>query len=186
MNNKEIKDTERNDQYEGTKRGAMETCAIKVSVLIPYRKGEKWGFYDVSFTSYRKPRLTHLWANQHGRFRRIDTRRGTILHLRRSHTQLLPQEIADMLPPLYAMENTPESDHVIYVKFFDPRSQWTWYACEYDPKERLCFGYVVGYEKEWGYFSLDELESLKMADGITPRIELDLQFTPGLFKNLDI
>ncbi|MCX6831716.1 MAG: DUF2958 domain-containing protein [candidate division Zixibacteria bacterium] len=181
MKKRGIKDEERNDEC-----GAKGASEIEISVLVPYRKGEKWGFYDLCCTCYRKPRLTHLWANQRGHLPKTDTRGGAMLHPRSSHVQLLPREIADMLPPLYAMESTPESDHVIYVKFFDPRSQWTWYACEYDPKERLCFGYVVGYEKEWGYFSLDEFESLKMPDGITSRIERDLQFTPILFKNLHI
>lgn len=100
--------------------------------------------------------------------------------------QLLPQAIAATLPPLYATEGTPISDHMAHVRFFDPYTQWTWYACEYDPKERLFFGHVVGQENEWGYFSLDELESLKMPDNVTPRIERDLSFVPTLFQNLNI
>ena len=90
------------------------------------------------------------------------------------------------LPPLYATEEAPIEQKVLYVKFFDPYTRWTWYACEYDPTERLFFGYVVGQEKEWGEFSLDELESLKMPDGTTPRIERDVNFAPTNFNNLNL
>ena len=100
--------------------------------------------------------------------------------------QLLPQGIAATLPPLYATEKTPVEQKVLYVRFFDPFTSWAWFACEYDPKERLFFGYVVGQEKEWGEFSLDELESLKMPDGTTPRIERDVNFAPIIFKDLNI
>jgi hypothetical protein len=67
--------------------------------------------------------------------------------------QLLPGGTAGTLPPLYATEGTPVQQKVLYVKFFDPHTQWTWYACEYDPKERIFFGYVVGQTREWGEFS---------------------------------
>jgi len=100
--------------------------------------------------------------------------------------QLLPQGIAATLPPLYATEETPILDKMVYAKFFDPYSQWTWFVCEYDPKERVFFGYVVGQTREWGEFSLDELESLKMPDGFTPRIERDLQFDRIIFKDLNL
>jgi len=99
---------------------------------------------------------------------------------------LLPQGIAATLPPLYATEEIPVERKVLHVKLFDPYTQWTWYACEYDPKERVFFGYVVGQTREWGEFSLDELESLMMPDGVTPRIERDLHFAPTSFKNLNI
>ena len=100
--------------------------------------------------------------------------------------QLLPQAIAASLPALYTTEETRVDEKVLLVKFFDPYTQWTWYVCEYDPKERLFFGYVVGQEKEWGEFSLDELESLMMPDGITPRTERDVNFAPTLFNNLNL
>jgi len=100
--------------------------------------------------------------------------------------QLLPQAIAATLPALYTTEETRVGEKVLLVKFFDPYTQWTWYACEYDPEERIFFGYVVGQEKEWGEFSLDELESLMMLDGVTPRIERDVNFAPTSFKDLTI
>lgn len=83
--------------------------------------------------------------------------------------KLLTKEIIKKLPPLYSQENNP--DPLVVVKFFDPFSQWTWYAIEYDPKERIFFGFVVGFEEEMGYFSLDELESIG-------RIERDEYWKP--------
>ena len=70
--------------------------------------------------------------------------------LEESHMKLLPEGITTTLPPLYATETTPVEQKALHVKLFDPYTQWTWYACEYDPKERVFFGYVVGQEKEWG------------------------------------
>jgi hypothetical protein len=56
---------------------------------------------------------------------------------------LLPQGITDSVPLLYATEETAIADKMVYAKLFDPFSQWTWYVCEYDQKERLRFGYVA-------------------------------------------
>ena len=53
-------------------------------------------------------------------------------------------------------------DPKVYLKFFI--GGWTWYVTEYDPKERLFFGLVVSPmmpEGEWGYFSYDELRSIR-------------------------
>ena len=87
---------------------------------------------------------------------------------------LLPDEIAASLPPLYATQN--ESDPIARVKWFTPDSSWTWYVCEYDPTERLCFGLVIGHERELGYFSLDELLAVRGPLGL--RIERDLYWEP--------
>lgn len=67
-------------------------------------------------------------------------------------------------------------DPIARVKFFTPDSSWTYYVTEYDPVERLCFGLVVGLERELGYFSLDELESVKGPLGLA--IERDLHWNP--------
>ena len=62
------------------------------------------------------------------------------------------------------------------LKFFTPDASWTWYAVEYDPVDKLFFGLVCGFEKELGYFSLDELKSIRGLLGL--RIERDIFFTP--------
>jgi len=96
--------------------------------------------------------------------------------------KMLTKELAKQLPPLYTNETLPSEDQIAIVKFFDPCSNWTWYATEYDPQDRLFFGWVVGFEKEWGYFSLDELEQTKNRLGL--HLERDLYFKPTAMKNL--
>jgi len=93
--------------------------------------------------------------------------------------QLLPQEIADRLPPLYSQEEQGDSA-IAHVKFFTPWTNWTWYASEYDPADRIFFGVVVGHERELGNFSLDELEAIRGPGGLT--IERDLSWTPKPLK----
>jgi hypothetical protein len=88
--------------------------------------------------------------------------------------KLLTAEILKRLPPLYSQENV--KDPIAQVKFFTPWSNWTWYATEYDPKERMFFGLVQGLETELGYFSLDELESVRGPAGLA--IERDMYWSP--------
>jgi len=54
----------------------------------------------------------------------------------------------------------------VHVKFFSPYTGWSWYATEYDPVERRFFGYVKGFDAEWGYFDLDELEAAEIMPGL--------------------
>lgn len=93
--------------------------------------------------------------------------------------KLLTKEIADRLPPLYGQEGQG-TDAIAQVKFFTPWTSWTWYVSEYDPVERLCFGLVVGHEREFGYFSIDELEAIRGPGGLT--IERDLYWKPKALK----
>ena len=68
-------------------------------------------------------------------------------------------------------------DPLVIAKYFNPTGAGTWYATEYNPKERLFFGYVSifgDWNDEWGYFSLDELEGFKGQFGLG--IERDLFF----------
>ncbi len=85
---------------------------------------------------------------------------------------LLTAEIRRALPPLRSTE-TLGMDAPIIVKFFTPSSNWTWYATEFDGED-LFFGLVHGFEKELGYFSLSELESLRGPYGLG--VERDLYF----------
>ncbi len=91
--------------------------------------------------------------------------------------ELLPKEVREKLPPLYAQEKSGE--HIVYVKFFTPDSSWTWYATEGQAEDDdfLFFGLVIGFEREWGYFTLKELESARGPFGLP--IERDLHFQPA-------
>lgn len=91
--------------------------------------------------------------------------------------KFLTKELEKKLPPLGSTENVPTEEKEIIVKFFSPYSNWTWYAVEYDPTDRVFFGLVHGFEKEWGYFSLDELESAKK--GSLNLVERDLWWKVG-------
>ena len=95
--------------------------------------------------------------------------------------KLLTKELEAKLPPLYSQDGKGD-EALALVKFFTPYSSWTWYATEYDPVERVFFGLVDGLEKELGYFSLDELESVKGPLGLS--IERDIYFEPTRIKEL--
>lgn len=89
--------------------------------------------------------------------------------------KLLTKEIEARLPAIGSQEDNP--DPMVQVKFFNPTGGGTWYGIEYDPENRLFFGYVTGLvEDELGYFSLDELENVKLRFGLG--IERDLYFKP--------
>lgn len=90
--------------------------------------------------------------------------------------KLMTKELEAKLPRLYATEDVPAHKRQVLVKFFTPDSNWTWYVLEYDPQERIAFGYVDGHEAELGYFSLDEMESVRGPLGLP--IEHDLHFLP--------
>ena len=83
--------------------------------------------------------------------------------------KLLTKEILKKLPAL------DKGDGTAHVKFFTPDSSWTWYATEFDGKD-LFFGLVHGHEKELGYFSLSELESVRGPFGLP--IERDRYWNP--------
>ena len=69
------------------------------------------------------------------------------------------------------------SDPIVITKYFNPAGRGTWWATEYDPTDQTFFGYVSIFGDhcdEWGRFSLDELESVKLPWGL--KIERDLYF----------
>ena len=93
--------------------------------------------------------------------------------------ELLPADLRASLPALYSQEGNP--DPPVYLKFFTPDSDWTWFVTEGEAREDnfLFFGFVCGFEEEWGYFVLSELASVG-GGGRLP-IERDLHFRPGPF-----
>jgi hypothetical protein len=90
-----------------------------------------------------------------------------------NQTLTLPAEIRAQLPTLYAQEKI--DDPIVYVKFFTPDSNWTWYASEFDGEDTF-FGLVESLDEELGYFSLSELQEYRGRLGI--EIERDLHFKP--------
>ena len=59
------------------------------------------------------------------------------------------------LPPVYSMEGTPIHQQAATLRITTPNG-WDYYPVEFDGTE-TCFGYVVGFESEWGYFSIEEM-----------------------------
>jgi hypothetical protein len=96
--------------------------------------------------------------------------------------KLLTKAILKQLPPLRATANTEPEEIRLFVKFFTPDSNFTWYAAEFDPAIGRFHGYVKGHHNEWGDFTLSELETAKGPMGL--HIERDKWFKPCLFKDL--
>jgi glucose dehydrogenase len=91
--------------------------------------------------------------------------------------------INDELQKRFKEVGRQRKNPVVIAKFFDPAGSGTWYATEYDPETNICYGYVTGLAyDEWGYFSIDEMESLKRPFGLT--IERDLYFEEIPFNDL--
>ena len=96
--------------------------------------------------------------------------------------KLLPAELRRRLPKLYAQEGV--TDPVVHAKFFTPDSSWTWLVTEgeADGDGFRFFGYVIGHEREWGYFLLSEMERARGPLGL--RVERDLHFEPVALSEL--
>lgn len=91
--------------------------------------------------------------------------------------KLLTKAIENRLAktPLCSTEKLTEKP--IIVKFFTPDGAWSWYAVEGEKKENgdwEFFGLVDGLEKEWGYFHLSELQSIRGRLGLP--VERDMYF----------
>jgi hypothetical protein len=95
---------------------------------------------------------------------------------------LLPPSLEKTLPKLYATEKIPTEEKIVYAKFFAPNTRWTWYVLEgnWEYDDFIFFGLVHGLEEEFGYFSLNELESVTNP---LYRVERDLHFQPTLLSN---
>lgn len=94
--------------------------------------------------------------------------------------KLLTQEIRKKLPPLYSQEDKV-GKAVVHLKMFTPDGNWTFFASEFDGKDTF-FGLVDGFEKELGYFSLKELESVRGQLGLP--IERDLYWRPKTLEEI--
>lgn len=70
--------------------------------------------------------------------------------------KLLNDELKNKIPKLYSCENI--KNPIVQCKFYIPNNKWKWYVLEFDLEQGIFFGYVCGFEKELGYFSLWDLE----------------------------
>lgn len=86
---------------------------------------------------------------------------------------LMDKQLQEKIPQLYETDGKPNK--MIYARYY--LEDWEWLVFEYSPLQRLCFGLVDGYEKELGYFTLDELEEIGAIR--------DFNFEPTLYKEGD-
>ncbi len=98
--------------------------------------------------------------------------------------QPTPEEL-NRMPRLYETEGTRLEDKTIHQHYFIGGSDW--YMAEYDPNDRLFFGYAVlnnDYQNsEWGYSSLDELADINV-HGI--EVDRDLHWESKWFGNVGV
>ena len=91
--------------------------------------------------------------------------------------KLLTEQLKKQIPALYSTENIPKEDKVFTCKFFNPVGPGTWLVVEGEEQEGgdwLFFGLANIIEPEWGYFTLNELESVQCGYGLG--IERDIHF----------
>ena len=108
--------------------------------------------------------------------------------------KLLTKEIRGKIPKIKATDGVPLEEKVVVVKFFDPTGSWTWYAVEGEAVlddagnevDYEFFGLVDGLEKEWGYWTLNQLKEAKRGiKGLQSLpIERDLNYTGVKIKDI--
>jgi hypothetical protein len=87
--------------------------------------------------------------------------------------ELLNKELIKRFAEVGSQEEV--KDPIVVAKFFNPCGAGTWWATEYDPIDKIFFGYVSIFGDdcdEWGSFSLEELKNLKVGFGLG--VERDL------------
>lgn len=89
--------------------------------------------------------------------------------------KLLTQEIRKKLPPLYSQDKV--KDPIVQAVFFNPTGSGYWLATEFDGEDTF-FGFAEIHAGcgELGYFSLSELESIRVRGGL--KIERDAWWDP--------
>ena len=87
--------------------------------------------------------------------------------------KLIPKNLLNRIPKLYETEE--QNNPIAYVKLF--LDGWTWYITEISIDNNICFGYVISpFGAELGYFSLEEIKTIKGTLGIV--VDRDLYFKP--------
>lgn len=90
--------------------------------------------------------------------------------------KLMTKAIEEMFRKTGSQEDEGK-DAKIILKIFNPYGHATWYCTEYDPEQRLLFGFASmfgDYNDEWGYTSLDELVNVQPIPGLF--LERDAHF----------
>lgn len=77
-------------------------------------------------------------------------------------SRLFAKELREIISTLREQENI--NDPVVYTVFHFPGTGWRWFVTEGQQtgEDFIFFGYVTGFEAEWGYFTLRELEEVEV------------------------
>lgn len=90
--------------------------------------------------------------------------------------KLMTKELEEAFARQGNTEEKSAEETIVIAHYFS--SSWDWWATEFDPKARIFFGLVRGFEVEFGSFSLDELEANGCENFPLGGIERDLYWTP--------
>ena len=87
------------------------------------------------------------------------------------------------MPKLHETLNMPSPERLVQMHFL--RENGEWFAVEYDPDQRLFYGYidVRPGAPNWGYFGLDEIMDCWIPS-LCPEAELDLDWKPKRAKEI--
>ncbi len=96
--------------------------------------------------------------------------------------KIITKEIMKKTPPIGTNANGRLEDLKFIFKLFTPWSNWTWYVAEANFETGEMFGLVEGFEKEVGYFNLNELLEIRGTLGL--KIERDRWFKPKTYSEI--
>ncbi|QFQ29697.2 DUF2958 domain-containing protein [Janibacter melonis] len=90
-----------------------------------------------------------------------------------------PPSFLGQVPPLYATENLPERERLVWIRYFCA-PDFEWLVLEYEPSTGVAFGLADLGHPELGYFSLRELADLVALPrpGYPVIVERDLSWEP--------
>lgn len=99
----------------------------------------------------------------------------------------LPEGVdLDAIPYLYATEETPVAEKIIFARYFIPNrmNAFEWFVAELDEAQQLAFGFVMlngdAQNAEWGYVNLEELEGMLLQGQPEPvLVHRDTSFVPA-------
>ena len=98
--------------------------------------------------------------------------------------KLMTKGVEKSLPPLYGTEDTPTEDKMVVQHYFVPWGAGDWFITEgsHEGEDFIMYGYGGLPEPEWGYVSLNEMESVRGPFGL--KIERDLHWTKKKFSDI--
>ena len=90
--------------------------------------------------------------------------------------ELIPKDLINKLNFHKLYETEEQTDPIAHIKLF--LDGWTWFITEISIDKNICFGYIISpfCSGELGYFSLEEIKSIRGSLGIG--VERDLEFKP--------